>query len=145
MKNYERVRTLCMTLILNDVCCIEREKGTNERIYKFDATDRFLQIIAVLQGAVGMSGRVDYYLTFTYFSFISILTWHMTLIIKGNAINRDALHRLALHLFGFIWIGWTIQHFMIAMSWGYEYMGGLMAMMLLTSWIGDGAAFYVGR
>jgi len=125
-----------------------KEKEIGLRIYKLDFLDKCLQVVGIFQSLMGLIGRLDVFLMATFASFFIIVTIHLFYLSSSKTeIQKESLHRLALHLFGFIWIPWTSSHMIVALCWkgvDYPYVGGLCAVMLWTSWIGDGAAYYVG-
>lgn len=126
----------------------EKEKGKYERIYHFDASDRFLEFVSFCHASISLFGRYDFFVASCFFSFFSILTFHMLSIHFGyTKISSAILHRLALHVFGFVWITLSCSHIIIGLSGPnmYTYAGGMTAIMLWTSWIGDGAAYYIGN
>jgi phosphatidate cytidylyltransferase len=94
-----------------------------------------------------------------------LLTWHMSLaLFHFQPISHATLNRLSLHCFGFLWIGLNTAHATLILRWSvpslssssssvvhasssnsiFFWSGGVLALMLWTSWIGDAAAYYIG-
>jgi len=74
---------------------------------------------------------------------ILVLFFMVKVIREGQPLHTDSLKHLCYYLFGFIWIGWTLSH-CAPFYRGDSHTGGYMTILLCTSWIGDGAAYYVG-
>lgn len=113
-------------------------------------------MISLVMVAGAWTGRWDYFAICTFFSVTLVLSWHMFMVVfEKSTISRATLTRLGLHVFGLIWIGWCSCHVMMLCAWSEQILspthqnfyysgGGIVALMLWTSWIGDAAAYYVG-
>lgn len=114
-----------------------------ERDYTLTASDRILQLTAVLTVLGAWIGRFDVLVLTIIICSLIIFSFHVFQAILGRVpTNRDSLSHLALHFFGYLWLCVPLSHIIIPLDWPSGK--GLSALLLWTSWIGDGAAYYIG-
>jgi phosphatidate cytidylyltransferase len=122
-----------------------KEEGAKKK-YKFSRMDRLVQLLGGLQvvlchflSELGLSLglALAFVIILCFFLFKTVQEGH-------NPLPPNTVRNLAFYLFGWVWIAWTISH-CPAIYHTSPYGGSMLAMLLLTGWIGDGAAYYVGK
>lgn len=69
----------------------------------------------------------------------------VTVVLSKKALTHSDFFEVMAGWFGFTWIAYTMAgHGTLIRNHGY-YGGSLLGMMILISWFGDAAAFYVGK
>jgi len=122
-----------------------KEEGA-KKTYTFSSMDRLVQALAGFQvvlcyflAELGLSLGMA-------LAFVIILCFYLFKTVQEghSPLPPNTVRNLAYYIFGWIWIAWSISHCPVTYNLS-PYGGSMLAMLLLTGWIGDGAAYYVGK
>ncbi len=114
---------------------------------KYSSTDNILQIIGVLHMAITYMWN-DTFNFSVWLSFCLFIILAMIEFLYQQSINIRCMYSVLLRWLAFMWIIWPLSHG-IKISQLYindiNYGGGFIVIALLTSWLGDAMAMYIGK
>jgi phosphatidate cytidylyltransferase len=122
-----------------------KDEGAKQK-YKFSRMDRLVQALGGFQVilchflaelGLNLGLALAFVIIVCFYLFKTVQEGH-------SPLPPNTIRNLAFYLFGWVWIAWTISHCQ-AIYHTSPYGGSILVMLLLTGWIGDGAAYYIGK
>jgi len=125
-------------------------KKNKTQKYQFTPMDRFVQCLSVTP-SIGFAYSHFLASTILYNIFFIIIFVYLSVIIiqRTRQVDINDFHKIALYFFGIVWIAWPLSHVVVVLPSmkvdGISYGSPLLVVVLLTSWVSDGAGYYVGK
>lgn len=117
--------------------------------YKLSKMDRVVQGFALLFCFAMLRGFVCFAVTVGLVFCIFVCGLLLKLIHSNRPLTPDMFYLLGVYWLGLFWIAFPLAHTPIlaygVVIDGYRYGGIVFILLLITSWIGDAAAYYVGK
>ncbi|KAL6069156.1 Phosphatidate cytidylyltransferase [Balamuthia mandrillaris] len=123
-----------------------REEAATKPRYRFNILDRSLQVLGVLQLALCHLGHEKGCIAGAALSFLILVGAYLIKVVYDGVqpLPSNTLNVLCCYVFGFVWISWTLSHAALLYHNTPQFAGGVIAVLLTISWIGDSAAYYIG-